>query len=73
MCGINGILKSDNVLPERKTLIAMNEAILHRGPDAGNIEILGNIGLGHRRLSIIDLSSYADQPMFNDKRNLAIS
>ena len=41
----------------------MTEAIEHRGPDGGDIWIEDNIGLGHRRLSIIDLSSAANQPM----------
>ena len=45
------------------TLERMTNIIAHRGPDSAGHWIQGNIGLGHRRLSIIDLSHAADQPM----------
>jgi asparagine synthase (glutamine-hydrolysing) len=50
----------------------MTSALSHRGPDGEGIEISGEMGLGHRRLRIIDLSSRADQPMWNRSRDLAI-
>lgn len=49
----------------------MCRAIAHRGPDGEGIEILGSAGLGHRRLSVIDLAGGA-QPMFNEDRSIAI-
>lgn len=50
----------------------MNAAIYHRGPDDGEVAAHGQIVLGHRRLSIIDLSSHGHQPMLNDDGGLAV-
>jgi len=61
MCGIAGSVNWDGA--EVATLGAMTEAIRHRGPDASGLWSEGPVALGHRRLSIIDLSSRADQPM----------
>ena len=62
MCGIAGILTSSEF--EIKTsLVKMSEAIAHRGPDSNGFYIDNHIGLAHRRLSIIDLSVNANQPM----------
>jgi len=44
----------------------MAATLAHRGPDDGHVEILGNVGLGHRRLSILDLSAAGRQPMSNE-------
>ena len=63
MCGIAGILNLDGRPVDRGTLEKMTNIIAHRGPDSAGHWIQGNIGLGHRRLSIIDLSHAADQPM----------
>jgi asparagine synthase (glutamine-hydrolysing) len=69
MCGIAGIFKSDQEsCVSRDDLASMTEIIKHRGPDDSGILLLDNVGLGHRRLSIIDLSG-GHQPMsdhFND-------
>ena len=73
MCGINGIMDFNGDKPDRMILVDMNMSIEHRGPDAGNVEIFGNIGLGHRRLSIIDLARHADQPMISDEGQYAIA
>ena len=56
MCGINGILGPVN--DSVKLLQSMNDCIIHRGPDAGGIweSTDGTVHLGHRRLSIIELS-----------------
>lgn len=63
MCGINGILGiSDTALAKQKVL-AMNSTMKHRGPDDEGVFANDNIVLGHRRLSIIDLSSAGHQPM----------
>ena len=65
MCGIAGILSSDNNNINRERLKAMTEAVAHRGPDgeAFWINEFGTVGFGHRRLSIIDLTEAAAQPM----------
>ncbi len=56
MCGINGIALS-NRSDRRLTpdlIVGMRDCITHRGPDDSGIFIDGNVGLGHRRLSIVD-------------------
>ena len=65
MCGIAGILFFNGRNAESPVIDRMTGAISHRGPDAGATLVEGPLGLGHRRLSIIDLSSAANQP-FND-------
>lgn len=78
MCGINGILSLNPAggLPpgeERKRRIElMNEAILHRGPDGGGVFVQDAIALGHRRLSILDLSENGTQPMFNEDGTVVV-
>jgi asparagine synthase (glutamine-hydrolysing) len=63
MCGVTGIfnLKGDPVAAA--TLHAMTAALVHRGPDGEGSFCDGPIGLGHRRLAVIDRSHAADQPM----------
>lgn len=65
MCGIAGII-TPNAEDYRENLQKMTDAIQHRGPDAGNHEFYNNAALGHRRLSIVDLSPTGSQPMFSD-------
>lgn len=65
MCGISGIYNFNNAVISETEMIAMNNTLQHRGPDCGNVKIFGNVALGHRRLSIIDLSDDANQPMFS--------
>ena len=64
MCGIAGIIHPD---PSKISpfIRRMTDAMAHRGPDADGFFIDEKIGLGHRRLSIIDLSPGANQPMFD--------
>lgn len=64
MCGITGIY-SKNL--QKENLIKMTHALSHRGPDAVGyyFDKEKNIGLGHRRLSILDLSDTANQPMIS--------
>jgi asparagine synthase (glutamine-hydrolysing) len=73
MCGINGIAYSTrsgkNIEPT--TLRRMRDVIVHRGPDAFGEFIDGRVGLGHRRLSIVDVA-HGGQPMTNDAGTLAI-
>lgn len=73
MCGINGIAyasRSGKRINEN-ILKKMRDVQFHRGPDDGGIYIDENIGLGHRRLSIVDVSHGA-QPMFNEDRSCVI-
>ncbi len=63
MCGINGIVKLNKKKVSRKEIDLMNEEIKHRGPDDQGIFLDGNVGFGHLRLSIIDLSPRGHQPM----------
>jgi asparagine synthase (glutamine-hydrolysing) len=63
MCGINGILGITDVAIAKQKLVAMNTAMQHRGPDDEGFFITNEIALGHRRLSIIDLSAAGHQPM----------
>jgi len=66
MCGIAGKFNFDAARPiDRERLTAMTSAIAHRGPDADGFHVGAGIGLGHRRLSIIDLST-GDQPLANE-------
>ena len=63
MCGICGIFHSDNQPADQDVLREMTQSLAHRGPDNQGLHIDNNIGLGHRRLSILDLSAQGDQPM----------
>ncbi len=67
MCGINGILhlQSQKKVDER-ILTKMRDALEHRGPDDKGLFIENNIGLGHRRLSILDVSAAGHQPFLSD-------
>lgn len=63
MCGIAGWVSGGSESPDREILTRVTRSLAHRGPDAEGIVIDGAVGLGHRRLSIIDLSTSANQPM----------
>lgn len=71
MCGIAGILDIKRK-PENHILLGMTGAMRHRGPDGEGIYIDGSAGLGHRRLSIIDLNTGA-QPMSNEDGSVWIT
>lgn len=62
MCGICGQLSFGAPAPEKAALRAMADTLAHRGPDGQGLYLDGHCGLGHRRLSIIDLAT-GDQPM----------
>ena len=65
MCGICGIVKAE--LPVTANEISkMRDLLTHRGPDSAGLWVAGRVGLGHRRLSIIDLSERGRQPMSNE-------
>ncbi len=72
MCGIAGIFHFDSSRSvDEPSLRRMTDCLSHRGPDGEGFYINNNIGLGHRRLSIIDLST-GDQPMFNEDKSIAV-
>lgn len=72
MCGIAGIIHKDGKPIEEKSLTEMRDSLIHRGPDAAGNFIHNNIGLAHRRLSIIDLSSSANQPFHSACQNYVL-
>lgn len=63
MCGINGIYGLNDPIAAKQKIAAMNTSMKHRGPDDEGIFLSDKIALGHRRLSIIDLSPAGHQPM----------
>src|ERR1051325_6133515 len=72
MCGIAGIFAVDPAAPvDEVTLHRMTAALAHRGPDGEGFLVEPGIGLGHRRLAIIDLDG-GHQPMFNEDGSVAI-
>lgn len=66
MCGIAGIISLDNCQITKEDIISMTNSMHHRGPDGEGYYIDKNIGLGHRRLAIIDTSDAASQPFIDD-------
>jgi asparagine synthase (glutamine-hydrolysing) len=73
MCGIVGICQRDGEPVALNLLKQMTSTIAHRGPDDEGYYVHGNVGLGHRRLSIIDLSPLGRQPMSNEDGRLLIT
>ena len=71
MCGICGIARIPGRDVSRDVIGRMTAALAHRGPDGDGCFIGGHVGLGHRRLSIIDLSGGA-QPIFNEDGRIAV-
>ena len=72
MCGLCGELRLDDQPVEQQHLRVMLQMLERRGPDDQGIYAHKQIGLAHRRLAIIDLSSAGKQPMFNADQSLAI-
>lgn len=73
MCGIAGIFNLNGEPVSPVLLRAMTDAVAHRGPDGEGFYIDSFIGLGHRRLAIIDLSSSGHQPMVTTCKQYVIS
>lgn len=72
MCGITGIFDTQRKREiDRAVLHRMNESQFHRGPDEGGLHIEAGLGLGHRRLSIIDLST-GQQPLYNEDGSVCV-
>lgn len=64
MCGICGIVSPDRNYPiDTRTLLAMRDSLVTRGPDDAGLYVRGGVGLGSRRLAILDLSERAHMPM----------
>jgi asparagine synthase (glutamine-hydrolysing) len=72
MCGITGFYQFKNITDVRNHLKLMTDQLAHRGPDDDGIYCNEKIGLGHRRLSILDLSAAGHQPMFSRDNSIAI-
>jgi asparagine synthase (glutamine-hydrolysing) len=73
MCGINGIYRFESGRQvDKHLLIRMRDTMTHRGPDGEGLFINSGVGLGHRRLSIIDLSENANQPFISNDGNLVV-
>lgn len=72
MCGIFGAFAADGVLPSESTLNTMAQSIVHRGPDHVGVFRGGRCALGNCRLSIIDLSSAANQPQTSDDGQIVV-
>lgn len=73
MCGIAGLLNRDGKPAGTRTVRRMADAMVHRGPDDWGVFSDGPAALGHRRLSIIDLSRAGRQPMSDDSGAFVIS
>jgi len=72
MCGITGIFDTRGGSEiSRAVLQRMNDSQLHRGPDEGSLHIEPGVGLGHRRLSIIDIAT-GQQPLFNEDGSVVV-
>ena len=72
MCGITGIFDTRGGSEiNRAVLQRMNDSQLHRGPDEGSLHIEPGVGLGHRRLSIIDIAT-GQQPLFNEDGSVVV-
>src|SRR5690349_17329833 len=65
MCGICGIVTFDGQIVSERQVEAMNDTLAHRGPDDAGVFLQPGVGLGHRRLSIIDLAG-GHQPLSNE-------
>lgn len=72
MCGICGELRFDGQSPDPTLLTKMLNHLARRGPDEVGQIIQGPLGLGHRRLAVIDLSPHSHQPMVDEELGLSI-
>ncbi len=73
MCGINGITGIADINEAQKIVGLMNQSMQHRGPNDEGTFVDENIALGHRRLSIIDLSNAGHQPMFSENKKIVVA
>jgi asparagine synthase (glutamine-hydrolysing) len=72
MCGINGVFGAESKQQAEQLVASMNASLAHRGPDDGGAYADESVGLGHRRLAIIDLSAAGHQPLFSSDQRYSI-
>ena len=73
MCGVSGFINLNGKPVDKLDLKKMVHSLSHRGPDASGMWSEGKIGLGHSRLSIIDLSQSGNQPIVSQNGRYIIS
>ena len=73
MCGVAGLIHLNGGRVSQLMLKRMTDSIAHRGPDGEGYWFEENVGIGHRRLAIIDLSSDANQPMISNSKRYVLS
>ncbi len=73
MCGIAGYMRFDSLPADQAVIKKMTDALAHRGPNAEGFFVKNSIALGHRRLSIIDLSETANQPFVDASGYLRVT
>jgi asparagine synthase (glutamine-hydrolysing) len=72
MCGIAGIVRFDGTPVSAADIDAMTDSISHRGPDDAGALVEAGVGIGMRRLAIVDLSPTGHQPLFNETESAAV-
>src|SRR5262245_36934739 len=72
MCGIVGIVRFNGRTVGQAEIGAMVESIRHRGPDDDGLLVEGGVGIGMRRLAIVDLSPQGHQPLFNEDEKVVV-
>jgi asparagine synthase (glutamine-hydrolysing) len=74
MCGVAGLVRAGGLAPDDSAVVGrMLAAQIHRGPDGDGLFVGAGVVLGHRRLSIIDLSPAGKQPMSNEDGSLQVT
>src|SRR5206468_8130177 len=74
MCGIAGLIRLHGLTPDDiASVVRMTGAQIHRGPDGSGVHTDSRVVLGHRRLSIIDVSAAGNQPMSNEDRSVWVT
>ena len=73
MCGIAGLVDLRGREVRKESIKKMTDAIKHRGPDGEGQWVHQNVGLGHRRLAIIDLTEAASQPMISQDERYVLT
>src|SRR5437588_10988352 len=73
MCGIVGMVRADGASISATLLERMRDCLAHRGPDDAGLYLKGDVGLGVRRLAILDTTSAGHQPMANHDGTLWVA
>ena len=72
MCGFAGMVGFDSLPADKQAVDRMTASLFHRGPDEGGFYASGSVGLGFRRLAILDLTPAAHQPMVSEDGELVL-